>query len=466
MNLSARGAIVTWFVAASFMIGLLLQNPFALVTAVAVLAFLGLQAVRFRRFLTFLADKLSVNIIPAHISTFVAVNFKLSAIITNAHKIPVRIISSRPKISRQVVSVADEGGRYFLLGGSEYQVDVSMRALSPGYVSLSKWILQLQDKMGLFTHNLAVPCTMDIEVAPVIGKIESKLQLGSLASLTRFGTGTDLDRIREVVSMEDFHSLDWKSTARTGKFMRKEYLPETEPSVLIIADTSALATNTQVLEQLGKLVVTFITSTPVGVILYDKSKVVDELSPSTGAQSRLLVLRSLLAGASAGGLNVSARNGVRLHNELVELIRLLQSTSTKPSSHRVDVYAKSLLPYYEATLAKYMADIGQQGVFRALEILSNTPPKLLVVISNYDQDLRGLCEGVILANASGHRIILGFVGSSRDALPANILALKESGIQVLQSGGADLADAIRQAIVNIPMMRIRTPRQLQLSRAS
>lgn len=441
-----------------------MQNPFALAAAITSFAYLGVQAVRFRRFVTTLADRLIIELLPAHVATFVAVNFKLVLVITNSHNVPANIIGSRPK-TLQLAIVKPDNKTHLLPGDSDLHIEMSLRALSPGQIRLTKWILQLEDKTSLFVHNLAVPCAADVEVAPVLGKIESRVQLGSLASVTRLGTGTDLDRIREVISLDDFHSIDWKSTARTGKFMKKEYSPETEPSVVIVVDTSVLTRSAQVLVQLGKLVAAFISSTPVGLILYNRREVVEQLPATAGTQSRVLVLRALLAGSSTHS-DKPTPNGTRLHQELVELIRVLEATAVKPSARRVDVYARSLLPYYETSLTRYPSDLEHQGAFQALNTLSNVSPKLLIVVSSYDGDSRGLGEGAIMANASGHRVILTVIGSSRDSMLPDIVALRESGIQTLYSSGGGLADAIRQAIVNIPMMRIMTPRQLQISRGS
>jgi len=455
---------VAWFAAAALCVGIFLQNPFALLAGFISVAYLGFQAVQFRRFITSLTYALGVEILQTHVNALVADSFTLNVVITNSHKLPVRIIGSRPKSPSPLVVDMEEWNAYTLPSGADLHSEVSMRSLSPGQFTVTKWLVKLEARSGLFTHNLAIPCTTTVEVEPVLGKIASNLQLGSLANITRLGTGTDLARIREVVSQDDFSSIDWKSTARTGKFMKKEYYPETEPAVLVLVDTSVLTRWVQVLVQLGKLFVTFLSSTPIGLILYDEHNVIDQLPPSTGAHSRLLILRSLLAGWSTARADNSAESGMRLHQELAELTRLLQSTSRNPPGRRVDVYAQSLLPYYEDDLAKYPFYLKRQGAFQAFETISSAVPMLVVVVCNFDRDSRGLCEGAILANASGHKVIIAVVGSARDAVPPEILALQETGILVLQIGGGDLANAIRQAIADIPAMRVRNPRQLQYPR--
>jgi uncharacterized protein (DUF58 family) len=403
---------------------------------------------------------LVVTVTPTHISGFVAEDFTLHIVIHNLSPRLIKLIDCYPKIPLQLKSGRWENRAYSLPGDSEFHTEVRLKALSPGEFSVTKWVLVSEDKAGLFTHNLSSRCRATVEVVPVLGRLEAKLQLGSLANLTRFGTGTDLAQIREVVSQDDFHSIDWKSTARTGKFMKKEYYPETEPAVLVVVDTSVLTRWSQVIVQLGKLLVTFLSSTPVGLILYDERTIVEQLPPSTGSHSRVLLLRSLLAGAAGGTPSDSTQNERRVYQELVELTRLFHSTARNPPARRVDVYAQSLLPYYEYNLDTYSSELKRQGAFRALETVTNASPTLLIVVANHNRDARGLCEGIILANGSGHRIILAVIGSSRDTLISEVLALKESGIQVVKSSGANLANAIHQAIVEIPTLRIRSPRQL------
>ena len=219
--------MLAWFAAATVTVGILLQNPFALVAALLAFIYLGVRAVRFKQLITTLETKLSVRVIPVHTYSLVAEDFKLGAVITNSHSTPVKIVATHPKSPSEMQIRKAEVDLYFLPSQADLHADVTIRSMSPGQFAITKWIVVLEDAGALLTHNMVASCSAYVEIAPVLGKVESKLQIGSLANITRFGTGTDLARIREVVSQDDFHSIDWKSTARTGKFMKKEYYPET-----------------------------------------------------------------------------------------------------------------------------------------------------------------------------------------------------------------------------------------------
>ncbi|MGA2973280.1 MAG: DUF58 domain-containing protein [Candidatus Bathyarchaeia archaeon] len=457
---------MAWFGAAAITVGLFSLNPFAVLAAAISFAYLGVRAVQFKRFISALSDRIEVRIVPLHLSTLVNAKFRLEAELTNSYRLPVRIIRFHLKVPPQVEAATEQSGVQLLGSQSELHIGVALKASSPGQFNIMKVTLTLDDASKLFKHDLILPCTAALEVAPLVSTIEPKLQLGSIALASLLGTGTDLARIREVVSQDDFHSIDWKSTARTGKFMKKEYYAETDPAVVIVVDKSVLTRGGEfegnVLVQLGKLTITFGSSTPVGAIIHDDRNVIEQVMPSASIQGRQLILRSFLA-ATTGSEGVGVKGNVtRLYQELVDMIRLLQLSSRNPPRGRVDVYARSILPYYERNATNYPVDLAKQGIFRALELASTLSPALVIVISGFHRDLSGLCEGLLLANASGHRIVLAIVGSVRDAPPSEVLSLRESGIQVLQSGGADLVASIRQAIIDIPTMRIRHMQQIHL----
>lgn len=217
--------------------------------------------------------------------------------------------------------------------------------------------------------------------------------------------------------------------------------------------------------QLGRLIVAFGYATPIGAVLFDRRGVIDQVSPSVGSQCIQRILRLLLSATTSvsGRAETVEENFTLLYSQLVDKIGILRASSRNQPLGRVDAYARSILPYYESFASKYSSQLLKQGAFRALEGLSDLPPSLVVVISGFNTDLRGLCEGAISAHASGHRIIVLVVENARDTLPPEALILRELGIQVLQTGGADMINAIRRAVVDVPVIRIKSPRQRRTS---
>ncbi|MHA1370457.1 MAG: DUF58 domain-containing protein, partial [Promethearchaeota archaeon] len=53
------------------------------------------------------------------------------------------------------------------------------------------------------------------------------------------GTGTDFHAIREYQFGDEFRKINWKATARLGKFMVKEYSQEKNMNVLLVLDASS-----------------------------------------------------------------------------------------------------------------------------------------------------------------------------------------------------------------------------------
>ena len=457
-----------WFGSAGVVLGLLFLNPFVVLASSICFGYLGFRAVQFKKLITELSYHVEIKVVPERISTLVDTDFRFDVAITNFSRLPAGVMDFHMRFPPQINALPKEPreGLQELQSGARLNIGVSMRSASPGQFKITQAVLTLEDQSHLFKHQLIIRSSADLEISPLAGKIETKIQLGSIAATSHLGLGTDLARIREVVSQDDFHSIDWKSTARMGKFMKKEYFAENEPAVIMVIDKSVLGAGGElkgsVLIQLGKLAVTFGSATPVGAIIYDQQNVIKQLIPSAGNHNRALILRSLLEATGGGDAAIGKESATRLYRELVDMIRLLQWSSKNPPPGRVDVYAQSVLPYYESNAASYPLELAKKGAFRALEAVSVLSPALVLVFSSFRQDLRGLCEGAILANASGHRIVLTVIGSLRDALPPEISSLRESGVQVIQSGGAGLVDSIHQAIIDIPAMRIRNPHQIHV----
>ncbi|MGA2626712.1 MAG: DUF58 domain-containing protein [Candidatus Bathyarchaeia archaeon] len=399
---------------------------------------------------------MDVKIAPSAVSTFVDTHVDLEAVISTSTT--AKIIGFRLKTPTQFEVESKAPSEQLLRSGSDVRVQLSLKSTSPGQFNITKAIVTLKDRSRLFKHDLPLKCNADIEIAPLSSRLNARLQLGSIAGASSLGIGTDLASLREATDLTDFHSIDWKSTARTGKFIVKEFYRETEPAVMLVIDKRVVAPagelESSTLVQLGGLVITFGTSTPMGAIIYDERNVIAQVLPASGVQGRQQILRLLLTAGTPSSTPPS-QGLTTLYSELDNLIRLMKSISNNQPLGRVDIYARSILPYYQVIASKYSAKLLTHGAFRALEKINNLPPSLVIIISPFGPDLSGLCEGALLTNASGHRIIIAVIGTMRDAPPLEISALAESGIQVVQSGGAGLVNAICQAVNDIPKIRIK-----------
>ncbi len=362
---------------------------------------------------------MEAKIAPSAVSTFVDTHVDLEATISTSAT--AKITGFRLKTPTQFEVESKSPYEQLIEGGSDVRVQLSLRSTSPGQFNITKAIVTLEDRSRLFKHDLSLKCNADIEIAPLSSRLEAKLQLGSIAGAASLGVGTDLASLREATTLTDFHSIDWKSTARTGKFIVKEFYPETEPAVMLVVDKRALAPGGELeagtLVQLGGLVIAFGTATPMGAIVYDEGNVIAQVLPASGVQGRQQILRLLLTAGTSRETSPPSQGLTTLYSELDDQIRLMKTISNNQPLGRVDIYSRSILPYYQTMASKHATKLLKQGAFRALEKVNDLPPSLVIIISPSLPDLSGLCEGALLTNASGHRIIIAVIGTMRDAPP-------------------------------------------------
>lgn len=69
-------------------------------------------------------------------------------------------------------------------------------------------------------------------------KTLSGMQLGELRALSK-GSGSDFDQVREYVQGDDLRFIDWKSSARAGKLLTKQFFADCNYRILIALDVSA-----------------------------------------------------------------------------------------------------------------------------------------------------------------------------------------------------------------------------------
>lgn len=69
-------------------------------------------------------------------------------------------------------------------------------------------------------------------------KVLSGTMVGDHSSANK-GVGFEFDQVREYQQGDDVRFIDWKSTARTGKFLTKQYFEERNHNIMIVLDVSA-----------------------------------------------------------------------------------------------------------------------------------------------------------------------------------------------------------------------------------
>lgn len=96
---------------------------------------------------------------------------------------------------------------------------------------------------GFFRKGKRINTSGDLVVFPaLVEKAEFHSFLESHAELIpalRRGMGSDLYMLRDYVPGEDVRHMHWKASARSGRYIVKDYSPESTPSFLILLDETA-----------------------------------------------------------------------------------------------------------------------------------------------------------------------------------------------------------------------------------
>ncbi len=101
------------------------------------------------------------------------------------------------------------------------------------------------DPLGLFCFEVTVPASMTVYVQPkMLGRVAgiylvpSTPRPGGTAPGRRKGLGTIFYDVREYVPGDDTRLIDWKSWARTGRLMVKEFEQEVQIYTMLVFDVT------------------------------------------------------------------------------------------------------------------------------------------------------------------------------------------------------------------------------------
>ncbi len=113
------------------------------------------------------------------------------------------------------------------------------------------------------------------------------------------GSGFEFDQVREYDSSDDIRFIDWKSSARTGRLLTKQYLDERNRTVMIMLDVSSsnnFGNKWVNLSQAAALLaaVANYSKDHVGLILFTDT-VVHYLPPNKGAQQMALIYQAIFS---------------------------------------------------------------------------------------------------------------------------------------------------------------------------
>jgi uncharacterized protein (DUF58 family) len=128
-----------------------------------------------------------------------------------------------------------------LVPRSGWRHALPLSALRRGTISATGWAIGTSDPFGFFTGRIKCP---DAEVALVLPRFRSfagrrpARELEAATAAPRAGSGNELFGIREYRPGDSLRRIHWRSSARHGELVVREYEPPGVPTLTIMVDPS------------------------------------------------------------------------------------------------------------------------------------------------------------------------------------------------------------------------------------
>lgn len=141
-------------------------------------------------------------------------------------------------------------GRWRLAPGSSQIYEYVAHAGRRGRLELGSIGLRVAGPLGLALRQMRFSTERRLTVVPGIENIRryelfalvGRLKELGLRAMTLRGGGTSFASLREYAPGEDIRRIDWKATARRGKWISREYEAERSQNVVIVIDAGRLMT--------------------------------------------------------------------------------------------------------------------------------------------------------------------------------------------------------------------------------
>lgn len=168
------------------------------------------------------------------------------------NKIQVRILNDGPDIVRTLLR--DEPPPSFEMTGNEHRIDLdpgreqeftyNITPFERGGEYFRGTFLRIECPLGLVWKEAKLPTEQPVRVYPnvlALREFDLLKQKGRLKELgirrsRQRGLGTEFESLRDYAEGDDFRKIDWKASARRGKFIVRQFEQERNQSVLITID--------------------------------------------------------------------------------------------------------------------------------------------------------------------------------------------------------------------------------------
>lgn len=469
MELTPTGRLVLWLEVSLLAVGIFLSDTPILLSSAFLFLCLLFEGASFQRAVNRFKHSIRLESCPSAIETAVGRPFKVETVVTNASRSRFSIVRFSHSLPSQIGEEVHVPPRLVLHPHGKQQIETILETKNPGRFEITTSTILVERRGHLFSQAVTFPDEIVIIGRPLISRSVLPIETGVLTDLAvdhlRRGTGTDLAGVRPFNTRDDFHSIDWKATARRGKLMTKESYLDKDPTVMLMVDasfsTSAGMGDSSIIEELlneaGNLLAAIRPVSPVGLILYDEQSVIENIEARGGESNRERILCTLLEKTknTPVGLPLS-RPAIRTVGDFAKETNALRRKSTivaktKAQWERFLWFASFVLPFYDRATSKYFERLGRQGIFKAFQIVCSYPePVLLIVITDGHTNLEGLVEGAKNARRLNHQIILGFLAARGTSERTSISsALERQGVGSLRCKPEELTKAINAEIAKL-----------------
>jgi uncharacterized protein (DUF58 family) len=472
LELAPTGRLIAWLGVSLLIVGIFLSNTLILLSAALLFLYFLFEGVSFHRAVNLVKDSIKLESRPSTIETTVGRPFRVETVVTNASHSRFSIVRFSHNLPPQILEEVHAPPTLTLQSHGKQHIETLLRTKIPGRFEITRSTTLLERRAHLFSQAVAFPDKVIIIARPLVSRSVSPIEAGVLEDLAvdhlRRGSGTDLAGIRPYNIHDDFHRIDWKATARTGKLMTRESYLERDPTIILMVDVSS-SMNTRngssileaFLNEAGNLLVAIPPASPVGLILYDRREVVANIEPRQGVNSRERIVRTLLESAKPASARAPLeRRAIRSYADLARETRALMRESafaakTRGYWERLSTFASFILPFYQRAESKYFERLRGQGAFKAFEIICTfLEPVLVIVISHGETNLDGLAEGAKNARRLNHQVVLAILAASEPRKRIEILSnLEGQGLGILRCRPEELPRAINAEILKLSHSR-------------
>jgi uncharacterized protein (DUF58 family) len=471
LELAPVGRLFLWLSVSLVGVGIFFFNALILLTATFLFMYLLFEGVSFHRAVNLAKDSIILEHYTPAIETSIGQAFIVETTITNSSYSKLRIARFSHNLPSQIEEIRAPTVR--AESHEKQRIETLLTTSTPGRAEIIKSTILLEERKHLFCQRTEFPDKVVITARPLVDLTVDPIETSVLSDLAvdhlRRGTGTDLAGIRPFYMLDDFHSIDWKATARTGKLMTRESYPERDPTILLMIDVSSLANMRThgsslfegFLSEAGNLLAAVRPVSPLGLILFDDRRVIVNIEPMQGVNSRERILCTLLERAkTVSAPSLLERPGVRPYADLAREANALTRKSafaakTKAYCERFSSFASFILPFYERAECKYFERLRRQGVFKAFETICTRPePVLLIVISDGKTNLDGLAEGAKNARILNYQVVVAVLAEPEQTKRIAILSdLEGQGVGILRCCPEELSRAINAQILELSRSR-------------